>query len=173
MRIVTYNIACQALSVQLLEIIDSFSADIILLQEIEEYEVGLTKACAADFGFIFVYEPSRSFKSGSHGLAILSKWPIIKIRAITLPYINLHINSRSRIALVSEIQTPHGLLTVSNVHLDTRLNIVDRIKQLQPVVVASRNPAILGGDFNTVPIQFYKNLVPIGLLNQKNIWMII
>ncbi len=168
-RIITFNIACQPLTQELLQFFKSVSADIILLQEIEEYEKGYTKKTAKKFGYNSVYTPARELRSsGTHGLAILSHGKIHNVKVQTLPLKNLRPKPRNRIAVHSDVIIDSNTIQVCNVHLDTRLNPEERAHQLSPVLKEIKSPAILAGDFNTAPIKFYKNLMPIGLSNQKD-----
>ncbi len=172
LRVVSYNIHCQELSSKILDALQPFAADIILFQEIEEYTPGSLVKVAAKYKYSAVYAPSRDFvkKTGTHGIAILSRFPIKSFQIFKLPFKNLRFRSRDRIALEADIQLPHRKLKVYNVHLDSRLNIQERLDQLSPIKSAieqADSEIILGGDFNTTPFYLLKNVLPVSYVNQR------
>jgi endonuclease/exonuclease/phosphatase family metal-dependent hydrolase len=144
-------------------------SDVIFLQEIEEYhKLTDVKPLLKDYGF-YHFAPSRSLKKGEHGIAILSKVPIYDHEVIELPAFNLLFRSRKRIAVRAFLDLAGERVQVCNVHLDGRLNIADRISQITPFIEQIKkdcNKIILAGDFNTIPLRLYKNVLPIGRGNQ-------
>ena len=166
MRITTWNVH---FGKRIEAIVEAFrqnanlaKSDIVLLQEIESYpEEGRARAeaVAEHLGYYCVYAPARSKgKNGSHGIAILSRFPIEHSEIIELPFARLLWGSKRRIALIAKVQTPHGSVIVCNVHLDVRINHRVRIQQLHGVIEKLRAysscPLIVGGDFNTSPFYF-------------------
>lgn len=146
-------------------------ADIFLIQEIESFpdEGGSrTRKLAERLRLNYVYAPARhqqrEEKNGTHGLAILSRFPLRDSGILPLPFFKLRVRSRRRIALAATAVAPGGNLRLYNLHLDTRLNVQQRLKQLQPVVDAARAngsvPAIIGGDFNTNPFRWLWSSLP-------------
>src|SRR5262249_29782996 len=145
----------------------------VLLQEVQDHpREGASRASkiAARLGLQHVYVPARTLKDGAtHGLAVLSRWPIASQEVIELPRMNLHIATERRIALAVTTETPDGPLRVYDVHLDTRLDPSDRVAQLRPVVESARReslPVIVGGDFNTNPFAWAFRLIPTAPSNQ-------
>ncbi len=171
MRVITYNVGRRALSKAVIDSLNPLQADVCLFQEIEEYEAGSTEIIARESGFDSVFASSRSLQSeGKHGLAIISKYPIISSETVSLPKFNLGFNSRNRIALIALIQSPNKVIQICNVHLDTRLNAQERINQLSPLFEPfnnSKSPIILGGDFNTIPFKLWRNILPTGFVKQN------
>jgi endonuclease/exonuclease/phosphatase family metal-dependent hydrolase len=152
------------------------SADIILIQEIEYHEtekVPRAEVVAQMLDMHYVYAPARSFTKGTHGLAILSHFPILDVEIIPLTSYALIPRSRNRIALNVSIDINGIIFKIINIHLDTRINAHERLEQLKPVIDRAayykENPMIIAGDFNTLPAYFYKRLVPIFIANQKMI----
>ncbi|MDR3643247.1 MAG: endonuclease/exonuclease/phosphatase family protein [Candidatus Doudnabacteria bacterium] len=149
-------------------------ADIILLQEIEFHQV--EKICRAEsiarhLGFHFVYEPARQLgASATHGLAILSRYPIKKALPIRLPEFRLLFKLQTRIALVAGIKISGINITVCNIHLDTRLNPKQRMRQLNACLTQLKEDygqnIIIGGDFNTIPFRTAAGGIPIFYSNQ-------
>ncbi|HVV88207.1 MAG TPA: endonuclease/exonuclease/phosphatase family protein [Kofleriaceae bacterium] len=134
-------------------------ADVYLLQEIEDHVPAeaepRAQALAAALGTAFVYAPARRLPAGevgTHGLAVLSRWPITDDVVVRLPYRELLWRSRPRIALGVVLDVAGTPVQVWDVHLDTRIAVEDRLAQLAPVFERARalpGLAIIGGDLNT------------------------
>ncbi len=175
-RIVSFNVH---LATDLPRLIESIQqnpnlrrADLFLLQEIESYPAegdSRTRKLAEALGLNYVYGPARPTenqgKPGTHGLAILSRYPLSEIQILLLPRLNLHYKSRQRIALAATADVAGWPLRVYNVHLDTRVNAAARIKQLTPVLEAASSDGklaqVVGGDFNTNPFRWLWSTIPI------------
>ncbi len=162
----TYNAGCGKKLEQIARDINSNSllkeSELLFLQEIEAYpneEQAQAEKLAKLCGFIGVYAPVREEKKrgtqGTHGLAILSKYPIAETAVFELPRYNLGERTRRRVCITAKIMLPNGdFIRVYNIHLDTRINAVDRIEQLKAAVNdALRYPddkIIIAGDVNTI-----------------------
>ena len=144
-------------------------ADVLLLQEIESHQSeGSSRArqLAAALEMNYVYAPARPTEDGgTHGLAVLSRFPLDDAEIVPLPRYDLGYRTRRRIALGVTVGVGGRPLRVYNVHLDTRINIQDRLAQLQPVVEAAERQVlaevIIGGDFNTNPFRWLFHRFPI------------
>lgn len=144
------------------------AADVFLLQEIESYPAeGASRAdkLARALRLNYVYAPARrTDEGGTHGLAILSRFPLADVKVLPLKQYHLGYNTRRRIALAATLKVAGRLLRIYNVHLDTRINIEDRLEQLRPVVEAARRhpvaEIVIGGDFNTNPFRWAFHVVP-------------
>jgi endonuclease/exonuclease/phosphatase family metal-dependent hydrolase len=142
--------------------------DILLLQEIEvRAREEKERACriADGLGMHWVYAPARRLNDvDTHGLAILSKYPILNFEVIQLEFFKLVRKSRTRIALNAEIQVGDEKILVSNVHLDTTLNFAARARQLYSLIGKLKEhqiqKIIVGGDLNTLPFRFFLNSFP-------------
>jgi endonuclease/exonuclease/phosphatase family metal-dependent hydrolase len=172
MRVASFNVGCKDLShfVEKMAADNVLSsADVVFLQEIEEYHgMKEIKEMLSHFGY-YHFAPSRTLEKGEHGIALLSKLPIQDFEAIDLPQFNLGFRSRKRIAIRGKIDFDGTKIQVCNVHLDSRLNIDDRISQLSPLMGEIKKDSsriILGGDFNTIPLKLYRNVVPVGKSDQ-------
>lgn len=169
-RTITFNVHRQELSPLLLKYLNQLGGDIILLQEIEQEDDANLIKIAAHHGFESVYSPSRITKDNkTHGLAILSKFPIEAHQTMELSPEKLHFRSRRRIAIRADIKLQNTTVRIYNIHLDTRLNTPERIDQLSPVLSAIQNDdikTILGGDFNTAPFRMIKNIIPVSYDDQ-------
>lgn len=143
---------------------DLAGADVILLQEERSYpSEGSSRAArlAAALGMAYAYAPAYGVDGGAtHGLAILSPHPLSRVQVMRLPHFGEVIHSRKRIALRADVVAGGATLQVTDVHLDTRLNITDRVAQLHPAVASAAPRSAVGGDFNTNPYVWAGGLVP-------------
>ena len=144
-------------------------ADVIMLQEIESHDrEHLSRAgqLAARLGMSYAYAPGYGLRGGgSHGVAILSRWPLGDLELIELPREHVVFNSARRVALGVTVAYPGRAVRVYNVHLDNRINPSDRRRQLAPVLAAAAEradlPVIVAGDMNTSPFCWIGHVVPI------------
>ena len=155
--------------------VDLCSVDVWLLQEMEAFPTegtSRTRKLAEALGLNYVYAPARLKEAGdgTHGLAILSRFPLSEVEAIPLKQHNLGVNTRRRIALAVTLELGERRVRVYNLHLDTRINAGQRIEQLRDVVEAASRQAhaevIVGGDFNTNPLYWLLPLLPVFRSNQ-------
>ncbi|MBA3501453.1 MAG: endonuclease/exonuclease/phosphatase family protein [Myxococcota bacterium] len=140
------------------------TADVILLQEIEHHpsEPGSRASrLASALGMAWFYAPARVAGDGTHGDAILSRFPLLAPEVKQLPLVDQPIGAVQRIAQRAVIELGARTLTVVNVHLDTRLSVVDRVRQLHPAVSDNPHDALVGGDLNTLPWIWVETLVPL------------
>jgi len=158
LRVVTFNVHFGADVLGLARAIRSnprlIRADVLLLQEIESHPGDNRAAKLAEtLNLNLVYAPARIEGDGTHGLAILSRYPLADLEVLRLEQYDLGFRAiRRRIAVAATVQLPGRTVRVYNVHLDTRLTPEERLRQLAPVVAeALKQPAaIIGGDFNTI-----------------------
>lgn len=140
------------------------TADVILIQEIESYpeEPGSrAERLAEALGMTWFYAPARVEWNGTHGIAMLSRFPLANPLVRQLPYIEQPIKSRMRNAQSAEVVLGDARVRIVNVHLDVRIGPVDRIRQLHPAVAELDGPALLGGDFNSNPYAWVESTVPL------------
>jgi endonuclease/exonuclease/phosphatase family metal-dependent hydrolase len=166
LRVVSFNVHYAQEVARLAESLKSNpaleAADVFLLQEIESYPAegaSRTRKLAEALGLDYVYAPARiTLTGGTHGLAILSRYPLRDIEVLPLPRNDLGRKTRRRIALGATVEAGGQRLRLYNVHLDTRINIDARVAQLAPVLEAARHRTeevvVLGGDFNTNPFRW-------------------
>lgn len=171
LRVVTFNVHFGADVPALVRAIRSnprlSRADVLLLQEIESHPgddraAKLAEALKLDL----VYAPARVEGDGTHGLAILSRYPLTDLQVLRLKEYDLGFHARRRIAMAATVHAPGRAVRVYNVHLDTRLTPEERLRQLEPVVAdAVKQPAaVVGGDFNTInAVSSLLPLVPVPL----------
>ncbi|MBX3156180.1 MAG: endonuclease/exonuclease/phosphatase family protein [Deltaproteobacteria bacterium] len=143
--------------------------DVIALQEVvrdDTAPVPCSSACGIGMalGYYAIYAPGHLAGRHSHGVAILSRAPILSSQVIELPYMDVHINARRCVALVATIDVAGTPVTFYSVHLDNRLDMKQRRVQLRPVLEharARKTPVIIAGDFNTGPFQWEAHLFPL------------
>ena len=136
-------------------------ADVVLVQEIESHPdepASRTQRLAEALGMTWFYAPARTEEGGgTHGIAILSRFPLERPEVRELPAFESSFRQRERNAMRVEVVVGAHRVQVVNVHLDVRLGAVDRIRQLDPAADA----AIVGGDFNTNPWAWVQSTVPL------------
>lgn len=187
MRIATFNVFYgkdpKAIATAIKANENLSKADVILLQEIEAHPHE-TKARALQIAELLnmrcIYTPAREStergveKAGSHGLAILSKEKIKEFEVIPLSYFNLRYRSRTRVAVNAILETGGQEIQICNVHLDNRLNIKDRITQINDVLQKLKSHrvqmVVMAGDFNTVPFFWLGRVIPIFYSSQRKLF---
>ncbi len=168
LRVVTYNVH---LGQEYAGIESAFLTDpalqlagIALFEEIESHPGdGRSQASrlASALSMSYAYAPAWTYSDGAtHGLAVLSRWPILDAEVLDLPYFDLVANSERRIALGVTLAIGARTARVVAVHLDTRIDPNDRLEQLLPAVDLTEGSCILGGDFNSNPYIWAGRVIP-------------
>lgn len=152
-------------------------ADVILLQEVERHPTtfGSRPArAAALLGLSYAYAPGYGLaRGGSHGVAILSRYPLRDVEVVELPRYRVVFNSARRVAVGATADVGGTPIRLYSVHLDNRVNPRQRQRQLEPVLRraarASPHPVIIGGDVNTSPFCWLAHVVPVpcGVQDQR------
>ena len=140
--------------------------DLIVLQEVPRWDNVCSGACALAkrLGYNAVYAPAHHAKGKDIGVAILSKAPITSAQIIELPWHDVHFNAGRRAALAATVQQDGRAITVYAVHLENRLNVKDRRKQMTPILEHAKRqptPVIIAGDFNTNPFTWIDHWLPL------------
>lgn len=168
-RVLTYNIH-RAIGVdrrfrpdRVVRIVDSYKADIVLLQEVDEgvprsREMDLAREIADDLGFPYrAVGHNVTLRKGRYGNATLSRYPILSERNIdvTIDLWKRRGCQHTAIAFPNEIDPdrPGPRLEVFNLHLG--LSASQRARQVELVArskemtdLSPETPCLLGGDFN-------------------------
>jgi endonuclease/exonuclease/phosphatase family metal-dependent hydrolase len=140
------------------------SVDVLMVQEVEAHPgEGSTRASrlADSLGMTWAYAPAREADAGTHGLAILSRFPLVDVEVMHLPHVDQPIRERERIAVRADIVVGDRRVPIVDIHLDLRIGAVDRILQLRPAVLDLPEYVIVGGDFNTNPYGWLAATIPI------------
>lgn len=168
LRVVTYNVHfgqdVDGIARAIRENEALAAADLLLLQEIESHPdegSSRTSRLAQVLGMGYVYVPARPERSGTHGIALMSRHPVENLQVMQLPDADIPSGPPSRVAMSCDLHTTSGMLRVINVHLDTRLNLALRIRQLRPVVVSQPSPVVIAGDLNTLDYIFAAGAAPL------------
>ncbi|HVS79626.1 MAG TPA: endonuclease/exonuclease/phosphatase family protein [Candidatus Paceibacterota bacterium] len=153
--------------------------DMIALQEVEAYPdetAPRIETIARLCGYHSLYAPAREQKrrgrTGTHGLAILSRHKLEDIDVFELPRYELGPKTRRRICMTCKVSLGSETVRIYNAHLDTRITAEERIAQLEPIVRdASRFPGekiVIAGDINTIPsLKWAKDGLPIWRMGQR------
>ena len=126
-------------------------ADVLLIQELPNgLSARALEELGSRMGLPFAHTAERHV--GAPSLALLSRFPLRDLEILYLPQFDLGYRSRRRIAIAATLPFAGESVRVYNVHLDTRIRLSERIRQLKPVVErALASPrAIVGGDVNTI-----------------------
>lgn len=169
LRVVTYNVHYGAdvagLTAAFLDVPSLAAAGVVLLEEIDAHPgEGGTRAArlASALGMNHAFAPAWAYPDGgTHGLAVLSRWPITSAGVLDLPYFELGSASERRIALRVTLQIGDRELVVIAIHLDTRINVNDRLTQLSSAVQLADPSCVFGGDFNTLPFVWAGRYLPL------------
>ncbi len=166
LRVVTYNVQYGPALEEVAAAIEATpalrQADVFLVQEIEAYpsEAGSRAARLANLlGLGYVYVPARLVEGGgTHGLAILSAFPLQNVQRMLLPDAG---KGHPRIAMQAEVVVGERRLHVINVHLDTKLNTAERLAHLRPAVIDAPETTLVAGDFNTSWVEWVAGELPV------------
>ena len=168
LRVVTYNVNTAAdidgLRRALATDPDLAGAGLFLLQETESYpaeDSSRAATLAARLGLAYAYVPAREKADGTHGLAILSAFPIDNLEVMVLPRADVPRTGHVRIAVEADIDLGDRLLHVVDLHLDTSLNVNERVIQLRPAVIDQPDQVLVAGDFNTNDFVWADDVVPV------------
>ena len=165
-RVVTYNVQYspdpQAIADAIMSAPALRGAGVFLLQEQEAYRAeawSRTARVAELLGLGYVYVPAREVKGGgTHGLSILSAFPIENVERMMLPDAG---KGHPRIAMQAEINLGDHRLHVINLHLDTKLNTAERLAHLRPAVLEAPDTTLVAGDLNTCWVEWVAGKVPV------------
>ncbi len=141
------------------------TADVILVQETRGYSdepTTRTQRIADALAMTWAYAPAKTLpEGGTHGNAILSRWPLENVSVRRLPYIDQAFRAERRSAMAADIMLGERHIRIVNLHLDVRLTPVERVRQLDPAVRDTDERLIAGGDFNTNPWTWAGSIVPL------------
>jgi endonuclease/exonuclease/phosphatase family metal-dependent hydrolase len=154
-----------ALTTALLATREISRADVVLFQESSSYAsepTTRTAQVAEALAMTWAHQPVRDLDDGGvQGNGIISRYPLDRVMVRRLPYIEQPYHAQPRGALAADVIVGDKRVRVVSVHLDVRVSISDRIRQLDPAVKDLDETAIIGGDFNTAPWQWIDGLVPL------------
>ena len=169
LRVVTYNIHLgpdiPGLAAEIQKNSALSRADVFFFEEIESHPAdGKTQAAwlAGLLGMNYAYAPAWAYPDGgTHGLAVLSRFPVGGAQVLQLPHFDLVTGSEPRIAIRMTVTVGAQALPVVVVHLDTRINVNQRLQQLEPAIQGAAPTSILGGDFNSNPYIWADRVLPL------------
>jgi endonuclease/exonuclease/phosphatase family metal-dependent hydrolase len=179
LTLVSYNVHFGKKTASLRDIFSSepnlAAADIILFQEIEhhmEEVIPRAERIAESLGYHCLYAPGEPKKrNGTHGLAILSRLPILDYEVMPLSRYKLLFRPRARIALRATLKAGDKTLHVCNIHLDLPINIKERIEQIKPVIeqlkTSEADAVVFAGDLNTSPVRWLSHGIPLFYSDQR------
>lgn len=164
LKVLSYNLRFGELASlqELADFIKEQNPDVVALQEVdsrtfrERAEHQNDKDFATELGFLTgmfaAYGKTIPYKNGYYGIAILSKYPIGKVERFYLP--KTENGKEQRAVLVADIEYKENeYFTFASTHLDYT-NTEERqvqVARLNEILLPSKYPVILGGDFNGKP----------------------
>jgi len=161
-KVVSFNIKFSEKinkAIEQLEEDDLKNADIILLQEMDNLDVG---KIANTLKYNYVYYPASMKHDKEFGNAILTKWPIKNPQKIILPHLDFP-KKRQRIVVAATVIINNIEMGIYSVHLGTTLTKSQRAEQVDTVIRAISSKGIkrcvIGGDFNTYSDDHIKAIV--------------
>jgi endonuclease/exonuclease/phosphatase family metal-dependent hydrolase len=179
LRFVVFNAERGTHFGEIRDLLQQAAADIVLLSEVDwgmarsgnrhvardlAAALGMSYAFGVEFLELTKGEACEAAVEGEntkslHGNAILSRQPLQRARVVRLPPKcgwNEPDQARigGRMALIAEIETAAGPLTVASVHLENRTTPEGRREQMRAVLdaVAAAPRAVIAGDLNTSTI---------------------
>jgi endonuclease/exonuclease/phosphatase family metal-dependent hydrolase len=169
LRVVTYNVHygedVAGLTAAFRDVPSLAAADVVFLEEVDAHPAeGASRAgrLATALGMNHAFAPAWAYPDGgTHGLAVLSRYPITSAGVLDLPYFELGTASERRIALRVTLQIGDREVAAIVVHLDTRINVNDRLEQLSSAVKLADPSCVFGGDFNTLPFVWAGRTLPL------------
>ena len=150
---VQYGIAVEAAGHQLADEADLGSADIVLLQEMDEPG---TARIAEMLGAMYAYASRAPHANTGRdfGNAVISRWPLSDPFDVLLPHI-ASVDGHPRHAMRATVEIDGRAVDAYSVHTETpQLRLARRVEQFDTVADDIRRRgvphAVVGGDFNTV-----------------------
>lgn len=161
-RVVSYNILAGDRGLDgLVETMKATRADLIGLQEVDKgvrrsRKVDQPVALGKALGMRPAFAPHFDFQGGEYGVALLSRWPIVKSERVKV--------EGSRLSLLDAIvKAPFGELRVVVVHFSTAFaaktdeEVAEKTRQRKleaeaalALIVDEKRPALIIGDMNNV-----------------------
>ncbi|OOF19694.1 endonuclease [Salinivibrio sp. IB574] len=159
LRVATFNMAAGRVSslTEIAKAIKALNVDIVAIQEVDVLtarsgKVDQPKKLAELTGLNVEFGRAIDFEGGQYGLAVASKYPILKTAITELP----SGEREQRIAFEAHVDVPgfDAPITIFNAHLDTKEDPamrVEQVRELNDTAIDSRGIKLLLGDMNDVP----------------------
>jgi endonuclease/exonuclease/phosphatase family metal-dependent hydrolase len=161
LTILTWNVEYMQQYDELLSLLTSFNADILLLQEVptnhrKSNKINAHLSLASDLKMNSAFSPEFEDKlpqfKGVIGNMILSKFPLNNVQRIGLPEVFDWNNCKAhpRVGQRNAIIAQSAGVTLCSTHLEVFAFPWERKQQLKSILPHMKSPGIIGGDFNTV-----------------------
>jgi endonuclease/exonuclease/phosphatase family metal-dependent hydrolase len=169
LRVITFNISGAPNLERLAKLVigdaEMRQADLLLIQELPN---GLSARALGELGarMELPFTHTAEQHVGAPSLGLLSRHPVSDLEILYLPRFDLGYRSRRRIAIGATLSLGDRSVRVYNVHLDTRIRLAERIRQMQPVIqrALAWPRSIVAGDVNTIrSIPFTLPWIPLPL----------
>jgi endonuclease/exonuclease/phosphatase family metal-dependent hydrolase len=169
LRVITFNISGAPNLERLAKLVTGDAemrhADVLLIQELPN---GLSARALGELGsrIGLPFAHTAEQHVGAPSLGLLSRHPLSDLEILYLPQFDLGYRSRRRIAIAATLSFEESSVRVYNVHLDTRIRLSERIRQIKPVIdgALAWPRSIVAGDVNTIrSIPFMLPWIPLPL----------
>jgi endonuclease/exonuclease/phosphatase family metal-dependent hydrolase len=165
LRVMTYNVhGCVGTDfrrdlARVARVIEGCAPDVVALQELDARRsrsagVHQPLALAEALGMHVDFSAARECDGGHYGNALLSRFPIERVRVSSLP--SLSDDHEARVIHWARVRAPHGALNVLNTHFG--LDVRERLLQVEALLARDMVEAacedgatVLCGDFNAHP----------------------
>lgn len=142
----------------IINVIKNSKADLVALQEIDSNTKrsgfgNQAQQIAKALGMHVFFGKAIDFENGDYGVAILSKFPIVKSLVHHLPS-KSDTNGELRVLAMSLIKVADDkLIWFASTHLDSQKENTNRLLQIQKIIEITKQevlPVVIAGDFNDV-----------------------
>jgi endonuclease/exonuclease/phosphatase family metal-dependent hydrolase len=146
-------------------VVQTARADVVLLQEVDRFttrsgRVDQLARLASATSMRAAFGKTLDYQGGAYGIAILSRWPIVRDSLYHLPVSLAQQRAggsyEPRGVLHAVIRSPHGDVHVFNTHLDASADDHYRTQEARTATqlaesAKSSGRVLLGGDLNATP----------------------
>jgi endonuclease/exonuclease/phosphatase family metal-dependent hydrolase len=138
-------------------LIRQYQPDFIALQELDykttrNTGIDFTTKLGAALGMFPVFGRTIYYQGGEYGIAVLSRFPFLSVKAEPLP--SPAGTKEQRAVLITEIRLPSGQdIRFASTHLDHSTDVIGSAMAgaLNDLLLKDQMPTIVGGDFNAQP----------------------
>lgn len=138
-------------------LIRQYQPDFIALQELDykttrNTGIDFPTKLGAALGMFPVFGRTIYYQGGEYGIAVLSRFPFLSVKAEPLP--SPAGTKEQRAVLITEIRLPSGQdIRFASTHLDHSTDVIGSAMAgaLNDLLLKDQMPTIVGGDFNAQP----------------------
>lgn len=117
----------------------------------QQHHVCFTNVLASETKMFSAYGKTIPFCGGYYGIGLLSRYPLLKVERVNLPFLP---KTEQRVLLISDVEMPDGqIIRLVSTHLEAYSSQARReqVKFLHRLLKSSPMPVFLAGDMNAEP----------------------